>query len=58
LINTQTERIFDYSRAELVGQLVEILVPERFRSHHPELRDTFFSDRGRGRWGAGAISMV
>ena len=44
MVNTQTERVFDYSRAELLGQPVEMLVPERFRSHHPVLRETFFAD--------------
>ena len=44
MVNPQAERIFSYSRAELVGQPVELLVPERFRSQHPELRETFFAD--------------
>jgi PAS domain S-box-containing protein len=44
MVNTHAERIFGYSRAELVGQPVEMLVPERFRSHHPKLRETFFAD--------------
>jgi PAS domain S-box-containing protein len=34
LVNSQTERMFGYQRAELVGQSVEILVPERFRAQH------------------------
>jgi len=34
LVNTQAERIFDYTRAELLGQLLEILLPERFRAGH------------------------
>jgi PAS domain S-box-containing protein len=38
LVNTQTERLFGYTRSELLGQPVEILVPERFRSHHPAYR--------------------
>ena len=45
MVNTQAERVFGYSRAELVGQPVEMLVPERFRSRHPELRKTFFADQ-------------
>ncbi len=38
MVNRQTERLFQYSRAELLGQPVEILVPLRARQHHPELR--------------------
>jgi PAS domain S-box-containing protein len=53
LVNTQAERIFGYSRAELVGQPVEMLVPERFRSHHPVLRETFFADPRPRLMGAG-----
>jgi len=37
-VNGQTERLFDYARAELVGQTVEILVPERLRAVHPAHR--------------------
>ena len=53
MVNTQAERVFGYSRAELVGQPVEMLVPERFRSHHPELRKTFFADPRPRPMGAG-----
>src|SRR5688572_8679418 len=38
LINGQTERLFGYARAELIGQPVEILVPARFRDRHPAHR--------------------
>jgi PAS domain S-box-containing protein len=31
LVNQQTERLFGYSRAELLGKPVEMLLPERLR---------------------------
>jgi PAS domain S-box-containing protein len=44
LINSQTETLFGYPRDELVGQRVEVLVPPRFRSHHPGHRDHYFAE--------------
>ena len=41
LVNEQTEKTFGYSRAELLGSPVEILVPERFRQSHLMHRDTY-----------------
>src|SRR6185503_16065374 len=38
LVNSQTERIFGYSRDELIGKPVETLMPASFRTHHPEYR--------------------
>ena len=44
LVNAQAERLFGYNREELIGQWVEMLIPERFRRHHPEHRSNFFAD--------------
>lgn len=44
LANRQTERIFGYSRASLVGQNVEVLIPERYRSQHPDHRRRSFDN--------------
>jgi len=41
LMNTQTETLFGYTRAELLGQVVEILVPQRFRERHATHRDGY-----------------
>jgi len=35
LVNVQAERLFEYSRAEMLGQPIEMLIPERFRKRHP-----------------------
>ena len=44
LVNAQTETIFGYARSELIGQPVEILIPERYRSQHPRHRAEFSHD--------------
>ncbi|HEX5740150.1 MAG TPA: PAS domain S-box protein, partial [Pilimelia sp.] len=44
LANNQAQALFGYSREELIGQSVEILVPEAMRGHHPGLRDRYFDD--------------
>ena len=43
LVNAQTERMFNYGRDALVGQSVEILIPERFRHHHRTFRSDYFN---------------
>ncbi len=40
-VNAQVERFFGYNRAELLGQSVEILIPERFRQTHPAQRKNY-----------------
>ncbi len=43
MVNAQSEKLFGYARDEMLGQPIEILVPERFRAKHPGLRTAFFS---------------
>jgi PAS domain S-box-containing protein len=53
LVNAQTERLFGYPRAELLGRGIEILVPERFRDVHIRHRKRFFQAADVRPMGAG-----
>ena len=53
LVNAQTERLFGYAREELLGQWVELLVPERFRKHHPAHRTGYFANPRARSMGSG-----
>lgn len=53
LINAQTEKLFGYMRDELLGQPVELLVPKRFRSQHPEYRTSFLANPAARAMGVG-----
>jgi two-component system sensor kinase FixL len=53
MVNVQAERVFGYPRDELLGQPVEMLVPQRFRGHHPGLRQAFFAEPRARPMGAG-----
>ncbi len=43
LANAQAERLFGYTREEILCQSIDALVPERFRGKHSDLRAGFFS---------------
>jgi hypothetical protein len=48
LVNARTIEMFGYTREELLGHKIEMLIPERFRGKHPEHRAHFHADaRGR-----------
>ncbi|SES90746.1 diguanylate cyclase/phosphodiesterase with PAS/PAC sensor(s) [Nitrosospira multiformis] len=42
LVNSQTEKLFDYQREQLLGKKMEMLIPPRYRSKHPGFREDFF----------------
>jgi PAS domain S-box-containing protein len=44
IVNSQLERMFGYSRDEIIGQFVENLVPERFSGKHPLHRLGYFKE--------------
>jgi PAS domain S-box-containing protein len=53
LVNAQTERLFGYPRDDLVGERVELLVPERFRERHVDHRALYGRDPHTRAMGAG-----
>lgn len=44
LVNAATERMFGYSRDELIGQSIDLLVPESLRERHREHRRGYFEN--------------
>jgi len=53
LVNGQAEKVFGYQRGELLGQAVEMLLPERFRGGHLGHRSGFFFQPRTRPMGAG-----
>jgi PAS domain S-box-containing protein len=42
-VNGKTEELFGYARSELIGQPVELLLPDRYRGAHPRHRVEYFA---------------
>ena len=53
LVNSQAVKLFGWSRDELLGQPIELLVPERFGARHPDHRHRFFAEPRSRSMGAG-----
>jgi PAS domain S-box-containing protein len=53
LANLQAERLFGYSRAELIGVAVEALIPESMRDVHPKHREWYLAQPMPRPMGAG-----
>jgi protein-histidine pros-kinase len=53
LVNSQAVKLFGWTREELLGQKIEMLVPERYRSKHTGHRSGFFAQPRTRSMGAG-----
>ncbi len=53
LVNDQAERLFGYTREELLGKGTEVLLPDRFRGRHADHRAEYAADAHARPMGAG-----
>ncbi len=53
LVNTMAEAVFGYERAELIGNIIDRLVPHEVKPMHAELRESYFAAPSPRRLGAG-----
>ena len=44
IVNFQTEQLFGYTRSEIIGKEVEILIPSKYKNTHPGYRQNFYVD--------------
>jgi hypothetical protein len=53
LVNQEVERLFGYTRDELLGKAIDILVPADTREEHPSFRRASFADPSARKMGSG-----
>lgn len=53
LVNCLIERLFGYTRDDMIGQPIEMLMPARIRAAHPEMMRSFFTNPEARPMGAG-----
>jgi PAS domain S-box-containing protein len=53
LVNSQAEKMFGYPRQEMLGRVIEMLVPQRFRTGHSSIRNSYFDQPRVRPMGAG-----
>ncbi len=53
LVNSEAEKLFGYKREEMLGRLIEMLVPQRFRTGHSSIRNSYFDQPRIRPMGAG-----
>lgn len=53
MVNPAACRMFQYSKEELIGQPIELLIPAHYREQHVALREEFYKDPGNRAMGHG-----
>ena len=57
-VNSQTLKLFGYTREELVGRPIETLVPERLRHAHLSHRKDYYADPKQRPMGAAGVELM
>src|SRR6187402_3243661 len=52
-LNAESERLFRYTRKELLGKSIDVLLPERFVQGHANLRQSYIANPTPRYMGAG-----
>ena len=42
MVNPAAEKMFEYNKDELIGNPIEILIPDNVKPHHHQLREGFY----------------
>lgn len=53
LVNPSAEQIFGYTQVELVGELIEVLIPDQFKPGHDKVRKRFYQHPQNRQMGVG-----
>jgi PAS domain S-box-containing protein len=53
MVNPAAEKMFEYAKEELIGKPIEILIPEKFKHHHHQLREGFYQQPSNRVMGVG-----
>lgn len=56
--NPSAESQFGYSKNEVIGQSIEILLPDQFRKFHETLRNNFYTHPSPGVWAKAVTCMA
>ncbi len=57
-VNAHAEELFGYTRAEMIGQPLELLVPQRFHKDHVQHRNAYLSARRVRPMGKGLLTAL
>jgi len=52
-INPATEELFGYSKKELIGKTIDVLIPKNVRKHHSSYRDKYYEKPTKRKMGEG-----